>query len=40
MPPVVSSQPDGCEDGSDPPQAEENAGYLLGRGGGDSCLHP
>jgi hypothetical protein len=33
-------QPDSCGDGSDPPQAEGNAGCLLGRCGGDGYLHP
>jgi hypothetical protein len=34
------AQPDGCGDGSGSPQAEGNVGYLLGRGGGDTGLHP
>jgi hypothetical protein len=34
-----SLQPDGCGDGSGPPQAVGNACYLLGRGGSDGCLH-
>jgi hypothetical protein len=33
-------QQDGCVDGSGPPQAEGNVCYLLGRGGGDCCVHP
>jgi hypothetical protein len=35
-----SSGADSCGDGSGPPQAEGNACCLLGRGGGDGCLHP
>jgi hypothetical protein len=35
-----AAQPDGCGDGSCPPQAEGNVCCLLGRGGGDGCLHP
>jgi hypothetical protein len=35
-----AAQLDGCGDGSGPPQAEGNACCLLGRGGGDGCLHP
>jgi hypothetical protein len=33
-------QPDGCEDGSGPSQAEGNVGCLLRRCGDDGCLHP
>jgi hypothetical protein len=32
-------QQDGCGDGSGPPQAEGNAGCLVGRCGDDGCLH-
>jgi hypothetical protein len=35
-----AAQPDGCGDGLGSPQAEGNVGCLLGRGGGDSGLHP
>jgi hypothetical protein len=34
-----AAQPDGCGDGSGPPQAEGNVDCVLRRGGGDSCLN-